>query len=92
MGLPARPAPGAATIGFCLGYGHFWTKSKVIRPAKIFWEAHNFVPGWNFDKRYLTVKAWELGDADRGIARVNRATRARAIGTYLLGQFISDHL
>ena len=24
MGLPARPAPGAPTIGFCLGYGHIW--------------------------------------------------------------------
>ena len=22
MGLPVRPAPGAATKGFCLGYGH----------------------------------------------------------------------
>jgi hypothetical protein len=24
MGLPARPAPRAAAIGFCLGYGHIW--------------------------------------------------------------------
>jgi hypothetical protein len=22
MGMPAWPVPGAATIGFCLGYGH----------------------------------------------------------------------
>jgi hypothetical protein len=31
-------------IGFCLGYGHIGQKSKVIRPAKMFCEAHNFVP------------------------------------------------
>jgi hypothetical protein len=27
---------------------------------------------------------WDAADADRGIARVNRATRARAIGTYFM--------
>ena len=27
--------------------------------------------------------------ADRGIARVDPATRARAIGTYLLGHFVA---
>jgi hypothetical protein len=61
-------------------------------PAKIFCEAHNFVPWWNFDKRVFAWKAWDAGDADRGIARVNRAPRARAIGTYLLGHFLVLHL
>jgi hypothetical protein len=31
-------------------------------------------------------------DADRGIARVNRATRARAFGTCLRAQFGTGHL
>ena len=31
-------------------------------------------------------------DADCGIARVNRATRARAIGTYLRGQYYFFYL
>jgi hypothetical protein len=35
---------------------------------------------------------WDAADADRGVARVNRATRARAIGAYLRGQFLVDHL
>ena len=39
--MPARPAPGAATLGLCLGYGHIWPKIKVVRPAKIFFEARN---------------------------------------------------
>jgi hypothetical protein len=62
----------------------FGQNSKVIRPAKIFCQAHNFVPLWNFDKQIFAVKAWGAGDVDRGIARVNRAMRARAIGTYFL--------
>jgi hypothetical protein len=63
-----------------------------IESGKIFCEAHNFVSWWNFDERLVAFKAWDAGDADRGIARVNRATRARAIGAYLRRQFISDHL
>jgi hypothetical protein len=31
-------------IGFCLGYGRIGQKSKLKRPAKMFCEAHNFVP------------------------------------------------
>jgi hypothetical protein len=53
-------------------------KSKVIRPAKIFCEAHNFVPYRDFDKLIFAFKFWDAADADCGIARVNRATRARA--------------
>ena len=41
---------------------------------------------------FFASKAWDAGDADYGVARVNRATRARAIGTYLRSQFISVHL
>jgi hypothetical protein len=35
------------------------------------------------DKLNFASKAWDAVDADRGIARVNRATRARAFGTCL---------
>ena len=70
----------------------FGEKILWIESGKIFCEAHDFVPWWNFDKRYVARKAWGAGDADRGIARVNRATHARAIGTYLRRLFISDHL
>jgi hypothetical protein len=31
-------------IGFCLEYGHIWRNGSLKRPAKIFCEAHNFVP------------------------------------------------
>jgi len=40
----------------------------------------------------FALKAWDAGDADRGIARVNRATRARAIGTYFCVHFLAHHL
>jgi hypothetical protein len=56
---------------------YIWEKILWIESGKIFCEAHNFVPWWNFDKRYVACKAWDAGDADCGIARVNRATRAR---------------
>jgi hypothetical protein len=62
-------------------------KSKVIRPAKIFCEAHNFVPRWNFDKRIFAAESWDAADADRGIVRVNRATHAQAIGEYFCVHF-----
>jgi hypothetical protein len=71
-------------MGFCLGYGHIWTKSKVIGPAKIFCEAHNFVPRWNFDKPFVACKTWNAADADRGIARVIRVPRGRAIDWRIL--------
>ena len=90
--MPAWLAPGAATIGFCLGYGHIWGNPNNKRPAKIFCDAHNFVPRWNFDKRFVACKTWNAEDADRGIVRVNRVTRGRAIGTYLRTHFGSVHL
>jgi hypothetical protein len=40
MGLPARPAPWAAISGFAYDMAIFGQKSKVVRPAKIFCEAH----------------------------------------------------
>ena len=46
----------------------------------------------NFDKPFLPYKLWDAVDADCGIARVNRATRARAIGTYLRRQFLAEDL
>ena len=52
------------------------------RPAKIFCEAHNFGLWWNFDKWIFVCKTWDAADADCSIARVNRTTRGRAIGTY----------
>jgi hypothetical protein len=91
-GLACQAGAWGRYMGFCLGYGHIWPKSKLKRPAKIFGEAHNFVPGWNFDKQIFAFKAWDAVDADCGIARVNRATHARAIGTYLRYQFISVYL
>jgi hypothetical protein len=46
-----------------------------------------------FDKRIFASKTWDAVDAERGIARVNRATRTRAIGTSnLRAQFGSVHL
>ena len=36
---------------------------------------------------FIADKAWDAGDADRGIARVNRATRARVI--FFLGSFFA---
>ena len=63
-----------------------------IESGKIFCEAHNFVPWWNFDKRYVACEAWDAVDADCGIARVNRATHARAFGIYSRGHFVSFHL
>jgi hypothetical protein len=55
-----------------MSYGYdmaiFRQKSKVIWPAKIFCEAHNFVPCWNFDKQFVAIKEWDTVDADRGIA------------------------
>jgi hypothetical protein len=59
---------------------------------KIFYKAHNFVPWWNFDKRFVASKAWDAEDVDRGIARVNRATHARAICTYLRCHFLAEDL
>jgi hypothetical protein len=43
---------------------------------------------------FLRLKSgtWYTGDADCGIALVNRATRARAIGTYSRCHFLVDHL
>jgi hypothetical protein len=70
----------------------FGRNPKLKRPAKIFCKAHNFVPCWNFDKRIFVFKLWDAVDADcgiaHGIARVNPATRTRAIGTYFTGQFL----
>ena len=43
-GLACQAAPGAATSDFAEDMAIFGQKSKVIRPAKIFGEAHNFVP------------------------------------------------
>jgi hypothetical protein len=43
-GLACRAGAWGHYIGFCLGYGHIWTKSILLLPAKIFCEAHNFVP------------------------------------------------
>ena len=55
-------------------------------------EAHNFVSWRDFDNRIFAFKTWDTADADRRVARVNRATRVRAIGTYLRRQSGSLHL
>ena len=97
----ARPVlPWACLPGRRLGPLHMvlhriWPyQRKILRngSGKIFCEAHNFVSSWNFDERLVAFKAWDAGDADRGIARVNRATRARAIGTCLRSHFGSVYL
>jgi hypothetical protein len=48
LGLCSHGLAGAwgRYIGFCLGYGHIGQNSKVVRPAKISFEAHNFT--WSF--------------------------------------------
>jgi hypothetical protein len=38
----------------------FGRKSKVIRPAKIFCEAHNFVPRRDFDEQFFRVNCGTL--------------------------------
>jgi hypothetical protein len=43
-GLACQVGAWGRYIGFCLGYGHIWPKSKVVRPAKILCEIHNFGP------------------------------------------------
>ena len=93
-GLACHAGAKGRHIGFYQVYGHIYIRGKIlwIESGKIFCEAHNFVQWWNFDERFVACRAWGAGDADRGIARVNRATRARAIGTYLRRLFISDHL
>jgi hypothetical protein len=64
MGMPARPALGATTIGLCLlGYGHIGQKSNVIRPANIFCEAHTMVTLSHDDmltNRFLRVSCGTL--------------------------------
>jgi hypothetical protein len=72
MGMPALAGAWGRYIGFCLGYGHIWPKIK------------SGLAGKNISRGpFFASKAWDSVDADRGIARVNRATHARAIGTYL---------
>jgi hypothetical protein len=68
----------------------FGQKSKVVRPAKIFCETHNFGPWRDFDKNIFAFEIWDAADADHGIARVNRATRARY--WHIRGQFLAFHL
>ena len=43
-GLACQAGAWGRYIGFCLGYGHIWPKSKVIGPAKLFGSAHNYGP------------------------------------------------
>jgi hypothetical protein len=43
-GLACQAGAWGRYIWFCHGYGHIGQKSKVIRLAKKFCEAHNFVP------------------------------------------------
>ena len=81
-------------IGFCLRYIRIWPyleKILGIEYGKIFCVTHNFVPQLDFDKIIFEIKLWDSGDADCGIARVNRATRARTIGTYLQYKNLTDH-
>jgi hypothetical protein len=42
-GLACQAGAWGRYIGFCLGYGHIWTKSKLKRLAKIFCEAHTYL-------------------------------------------------
>ena len=93
-GLSCQAGTWGCYIGLCLRYGHIWTKIKSGPASKIFCKALWFVPCWrrHFDKRIFACKTWDAADADRAVARLNRATRARPIGTYLRAQFISVYL
>jgi hypothetical protein len=74
---------GGRYIGFCPGYGHIWKiqywKGRQKYSASPITLSHDGI----LTNGFFFYKAWDTGDADRGIRRVNRATRARAIGTYL---------
>jgi hypothetical protein len=43
-GHACRAGARGRVSGFCLGDGHRWGNPNNKRPAKIFGEAHNFVP------------------------------------------------
>jgi hypothetical protein len=87
--------PWACLPGWRLGPLHrvlprIWPyQRKILRngSGKIFFEAHNFGPWWDFGKLIFAFKTWNAADADCGTAQVNRATRGRAIGTYLRTHF-----
>jgi hypothetical protein len=91
-GLACQAGAWGRYIGFCLGYGHIWkiqtNKGRQKFSARPITLAHDEI----LTNRFFASKAWDAGAADCGIARVNRATRARAIGTYLRYQFISVYL
>jgi hypothetical protein len=79
-------------MGFCLGYGHIWKIQTNKGRQKYSAITITLVNDEIFDKRVFAGKTWNAADADRGIARVNCATRGRAIGTYLRTHFGSVHL
>jgi hypothetical protein len=80
-GLDCQAGAWGRYTGFCLGYGsrygHIWKtyyeldlEKYSARPITL---AHNEI----LTNEILESKAWDAGDADCGIARVNRATRGR---------------
>jgi hypothetical protein len=91
-GLACQAGAWGRYMGFCLGYGHIWGNPNKYWPAKYFPAPITLAHDEIFDKRIFASKAWDAVDADRGIARVNRATRARAFGTCLRAQFGTRHL
>ena len=77
-GLASQAGAWGHNIGLCLGYGHIWNQYYGLnlekysaRPITL---SHDQILT---TKRFVASEAWDAGDADRGIARVNRATRAR---------------
>ena len=69
------------TITFGFGLAKLDPKIKSNPAAKIFCATHNFVQCWDFDKQIFACWWWDAADADCGIARVDRARRARVITT-----------
>ena len=91
-GLACQAGAWGRYMGFCLVYGHIWKIRTSDGRQKYYAMPITLSNDGIFDKLFVACEAWDAGDADRGFARVNRATRPRAIGTYLQRQFLVRYL
>ena len=84
MGLPARPAPGAATNGFCLGCGHIWeiqtSNGRQKYFAKLILLAHDEI----LINGFLQVKRGTL-QMRIAVSRERIAQRARELLAHTYG-------
>jgi hypothetical protein len=75
-GLACQAGTWGRYIGFCVRYGHIWTKTKSGLAgkkcsARLVTLSHDEI----LTNRFLL---WDAADADRGIVRVDLVTRERA--------------